>query len=289
MSQEQFKNTLPAYDPEAIEKICKEKMMAFQLEYCQRMWEKKIPLPPKFLDNQDTVTFEDILTRCSDITNDLYVMYGQRGSDEDYEEFQKKVFADIHQEYDKDPQSWISRVPEILSEAINTLSQPAQVESESSDKSQHAGIIRYKVFSFGDRLKDFGFSDADQCAVVHFDSFFKQKSHDQDTVSITSLSKSFELLAQQLHQNYPEVKAIYGESWLMDSPFGAKSGFHAFSNANSGIMYGTAFWGQFIDQHGNMKEDAVKEFLQTGKPRFSVKAGYIPIDEFYAKYLPKKL
>ena len=54
------------------------------------------------------------------------------------------------------------------------------------------------------------------------------------------------------------------------------------------IFRARTFWGQFINREGKINEERVKQFLETGKPPFRVKSGYIPMDEFMDKYGSKE-
>ena len=46
-------------------------------------------------------------------------------------------------------------------------------------------------------------------------------------------------------------------------------------------------WLQFVDMNGNIKEDMAKQLLETGEMPYKAHLGYIPIKDFYERYLPK--
>ena len=63
---------------------------------------------------------------------------------------------------------------------------------------------------------------------------------------------------------------------------------HTYPSGNENMFRARTFWGQFINREGKINEERVKQFLETGKPPFRVKSGYIPMDEFMDKYGSKE-
>lgn len=52
-------------------------------------------------------------------------------------------------------------------------------------------------------------------------------------------------------------------------------------------LHGETFWGQFYDKYGNIKEEEMKAFLETGRAKYKIKGGIMPIEQFLEKYGPK--
>jgi hypothetical protein len=49
-----------------------------------------------------------------------------------------------------------------------------------------------------------------------------------------------------------------------------------------------AFWGQFQDSKGQLVQERVSKFLETGEPPYMVATGIIDILDFLKKYLPQE-
>ncbi len=119
---------------------------------------------------------------------------------------------------------------------------------------------------------------------IHFPDLYKQKIQNGEIENVFSLN-SLQRLAEEISTKYSEVKSIHAVSWLLGSPIGKRLGFRTFPV--SVFQRGAPFWGQFVTKNGNIDEARAQQFLETGKPPFAMLEGYIPRDEFLAKYLPK--
>lgn len=295
MNPENIFKKIEEDSPENHEKALKNKFWNIQLEYAQRLFEKKIPSPVSEI-NTEGMTFEQILDEMTDFSLKIREAYNQRtgkqvDSDENYQEFKRvkdEVFNKAKEIYENRPSDWISKMDEIVLISVQKLPQGEKPFQSDIFKGMKAGLLEYEVVSLPiEDLEKYGINKDDECVKIHFAAFFKQKINQDTKLSNVFLSDSFRKLAEEILKNHPNVKAIISESWLLDTPLAKKIGFHTYPSSNENVFHGSPFWGQFIDQNGQINEDRAREFLETGNPSHIVKSGYIPIDEFLAKYGPK--
>jgi len=100
-------------------------------------------------------------------------------------------------------------------------------------------------------------------------------------------SRSPEVVRQETFERYARGLGL-SESWLFDTNLAKDIGMHTYPSGNENMFRSRTFWGQFINREGEINEERVKQFLETGKPPFRIRSGYIPIDEFMDKYSTKK-
>ncbi|KKP43557.1 MAG: hypothetical protein UR46_C0019G0005 [Parcubacteria group bacterium GW2011_GWA1_33_6] len=273
------------------EKILKDRLLDIQLEYAIRLFEKKIPSPSKAI-NIEIMTFEQIINEFTDLYEKIKEAYNQRtgeqlDSDVNYQEFERvldEVIINLHNEYVKDPVCWKQKIDELILLSINKL--PEGGESFAKDKQSKAGILEYNVIKGLSDLGEFGIGPEDECIKIHLDPFFKQE--ELAGGSNIFFRNYFQILAHFFSKNHPNAKAIVAESWLLGSPIAKRIGFHTYPSLNENTFHGDTFWGQFLDQQGQIKEKKIREFLDTGKPPFVVKSGYILIGEFLKRYSLEK-
>jgi|GEM_PF-2390320 len=264
------------------------------LQYCDKLLKKEIPLPYEI---KYEISFENLLRNFTDIQSEIHDQFEKRtgkipawkdaGELEDFEidglEFEKiedEIFEAIENEREVNPDGWFSQVNEIIQNRINTLPSTNK-ENKTSEERQpfHEGLLKYNITENIPGLESVGISLQDECLLIHIDPLFKTKNKN------ITLSDSFSLLAKKIEAEYPNIKAVVAESWLVDSAFGKRIGFHEFPSRFENFYHGDAFWGQFYDQEGNLKQELVDEFLRTGNPPYKIKAGYFTREEFLKKYL----
>lgn len=267
----------------------KEKLLSFELEYCAKLWEKKIPFPDV---RREALSFEEIINNYSDISRLIHNSYEQRTGkvplegDQEFKAFNDEILSTIHQAYNSSPQTWISSISTIIKNVVEKLPEHRGILEENKRKeSNQAGLLRYDVRSGFSELKEYGISEEDKCILIHLDALYTQPSTKNDEVTFFS-SDSFKKLAEDILTTYPETKAIIAESWLIDSPIGKRIFSHIFPSPFEHFYHGDTFWGQFYNQHGELNQDRMKQFLETGKPPFTVKGGFLLKGEFLEKYLP---
>lgn len=114
---------------------------------------------------------------------------------------------------------------------------------------------------------------------------FKKNNENEYIKNIFS-SDSLSVLASRIVDEYPDVKAILGTSWIVGSPIGKRIGFNVI-DVKKDLKRNDGFWGQFINEKGDLNKDRMNRFLENGVPDFYVSTGFIKVEDFLKKYLPK--
>lgn len=276
---------------EDLERTLKEKLLSLELEYSAKLSQKEIPFPD---GNTEELSFEDILKRYSDISAKIHDSYVERtgkvptGEDGEFEKITGEILAKIHHAYDSSPSIWTSQISSLIENVIKTLPEsPTGQAPENKKEVLRTGLLRYETrTALGglEGLAKAGITEGDECIMIHFDPFYKQRA---SGVTL-SLSESFQKLADDISAHYPQIKAVIYESWIADSPMGRRIGFHEFQSQFEHFYHGDTFWGQFYDMDGQIIEKRTAKLLETGKAPFKVKGGYLLTSEFLEKYPPKE-
>jgi len=154
------------------------------------------------------------------------------------------ISRQINDSYLKDKKQWKYNIKEISLENLNKIGPEINKLPEKSGPS--AGLIHFNVKGY-EELEKFGISDMDDCLEIHFEELYKQKEKDSNLKSIFS-GDSLSILASKIVDEYPQVKAITANSWLVDSPIGKRIGFIV-SGRKEQVSGNEGFWGQFIDEN----------------------------------------
>lgn len=117
-----------------------------------------------------------------------------------------------------------------------------------------------------------------------------QPAHEVEGVSLglQRIKKDFELIATNIVRNHPDIQAVAGTSWLLDTPLGKRFGFHTVPEMKI-KMNSFDTWNQFITEGGQIDKRRLQDFAETGKLPYKSTVGYMPIEEFLEKYLPDDL
>lgn len=292
---EKFSHPDNAHNSHESKEVKTEKeILILSLQYCEKLLKKEIPLP---CEVKYEINFENLLRNFTDIQSEISDQFERRTGKipawkshdelEDFEidglEFEKiedEIFEAIENEREVNPNGWFSQVNEIIQNKINTLPSTNKENKNSEERqSSHEGLLKYNITENIPGLETVGISLQDECLLIHIDPLFKTKDKN------ITLSDSFLLLAKKIEAEYPNIKAVVAESWLVDSAFGKRIGFHEFPSRFENFYHGDAFWGQFYDQEGKLKKELIDEFLKTGKAPYKIKAGYFTREEFLKKYL----
>ncbi len=267
-----------------------DKILPFQIQYAVNVFEKKIPPPYK---EDLEIDFESYLKRFSDISTPILNAYEKRtgivpgeGTYETYEVFEKEVLSKIKEIYEKQPDKYISLIPNIIQQETLRLPEGKPASREFFEKEENqVDLLHFNIQDSIRGLEKFGLTENDEMLLIHIDPLVNSKKQNDsiNVFSYNSLVKTAELIKEKC----PFIKGIVLESWVVDSPIGKRVGFHEFESRFKNFYHGDTFWGQFYDQNGNVKEKEMKQFLDTGIPPFKTKGGFMSIEEFLQKYLPK--
>lgn len=285
---------------EAHENLLRERMLSIQLEYAFKLSNGEIP----FVDGtQNTGDLKSAIIDYTMVERQIREAYTERTGKyaytetdgeytAEYDDLVNKILSETLNEYgqNKDFNALASRVNEIIKNNIDLL--PAgEVKNHEFPDRENLGLIGYSVMPGAKGLEKYGISRSDQCVSIHFDALYKHKDEQGRGLNVLSLKdpllKSFEQLAKEIKEKHNDAKAIIATSWLLDpkTPLSKVIKFHIVSSWNQhGLTRANSFWGQFIDEDGQIKQAEVDKFLKTGKPKYRATVGYIPIDEFLEEY-----
>ena len=300
---ETFKK-IEANNIEEHERILNEKFLDFQLEFVKRIQNKKTPFPEEI--NVDVNNIEDCFKKLTNIIGMISNAYHTRThapfdnneTDYKFEEIKETIFKKIRSEYEKNNDISPKVIIDIIDSVVNELPVISEVKTDESkeviDKKPHqAGLINYgeRMIKESDYavpkevLEKYNIDKKDSCIIIHLKALFKQKFDNKNSNNIFS-SGSLKTLAQQIVSDYPDVRLILGKSWLMETPIAKKVGFNVYEKNSK--LFGEGFWGQFVDQNGQLNEERANYLLENGRPPFKVSEAYIPVEDFLKKYLPEE-
>ena len=293
MRFEEFKKPIEANSVEEHEKILAEKMTEIQLKYVDRLTQGKIlPLDEISEEKVDIKNIRTLLSEYTWILSELTHQYDIRTGGEfdknGRDLFKEKIVNSISIFFKEDPQNWVEKTEQFMKDEIEKLGSVQKKEKQNDNQDiRRVGLIEFGVGDdLGGLLSKPDMKD-DSYISIHFPEFYKQKKDEAKNLFSTNPSDSFKELALKIIEKYPETKAIIGESWLMSTPIAKRIGFTVIDR-NSKMGLGGQFWGQFINSNGQIDNERVSKFLETGEPPYRVSTGIIMVEDFLKKYLPKK-
>jgi hypothetical protein len=155
-------------------------------------------------------------------------------------------------------------------------------EMLSSQNSHAVGMVEFEDPSIHEGYDQYGFNTYDDLMKIHIGNAYE---FPDIKISKGELKNSFSKLAEIIVDRYPQTQGIIGESWLMDTSLARLVGFKRAEKVQV-HEYSLAFWSQFLDENGDLYEESLNEFLETGVPPHKNMAGYISIEDFLNKHLP---
>ena len=282
-------------------------LMGFQLEYVERLFQKENPIRKPEIETKDEYKneFIKILAEFTSIRGYLQDEYCKRLSnpedvkrdDFDYNRglFIGEILLKIDGLYKEDKNTWKERTVELLDNKLNDLGPVVNdLDKLFNKKENRCGLINFDISKIDksediEKLKNFNFNldSFDDCMNIHFRNLFEQK-RDDPSCNISSIERSFSLLSERIVDEYPQVKAIIGRSWLMDSVIAEKYKFTVFNRRENYVNDNNGFWGQFVDENGHIKKVEIKKFLDTGKAKYCLAEGFMFVKDFLKEYLPEE-
>ena len=288
--------TVEIFDSEKQEQ---EKLIAdflkVQLRYAVKLHKQEIP---QLNGKKEPLGFEEAIINNTRLSKKIENAYrektGYQGDvnyDETYKAVMLKILSDIHYQYDQNPDTneWIEKVDECIAGNVDGLPKSESVEKFVGEHGQ-VGIIKYNVIDDPKMTEVFFkagvIAENSVCIEIHFAPIFMQKSKQENRrLAVLSIKSALKDLAALIKEKHPEAEAVIGESWLLDTSLAKKLGFTVLDNRSKPrSARGHGFWGQFIDENGNMREDKVQQLLETGTAEHDAKAGYILTEEFLKLY-----
>lgn len=275
-----------------------EELLYYQLEYFERIDKGLInPLHEKFEGSDESV--KSYIYESSEYVEYLTDEYRKKrgeGIFEDsaerktFEEWKDRILKEIIDDYKSGNKKWrenaILKIQENL-EKIEKNSNAKEKLKVDNDYRKEAGLINFNLTKTLGGYESFGLKEKDDCISIHFENLFDQKNKKENIVNIFS-GESLSQLAVLIAEEFPQVRAILAESWIVGSPIGKRIGFTILEEYKDQVVGGGRFWGQFFNENGSIKKDEMRRFLETGIPKYYLTEGFIKTEDFLKKYLPKE-
>ena len=258
-------------------------LINFELEYIEKI--DKGELKPL---GSDKIPFIKMLESYSQISHYIYTLYCKRVTPEEYskidcEGFTNFCLAKMEQDYKNNKSTWKKDAFILIHKIMEELGPVVEKNREDEEK-QDTGIVEFGIES-SPELESFGIGENDDRMSLHLDLLANQKETDATINNIFS-GNSLSKIAIKIVDEFPQVKAVTARSWIMSTPIAKRIGFTPVK-VDSVIDPSPQFWGQFIDENGNLNKKRAQKFLETGVPEFPIGAGYIKVEDFLSKYLPE--
>lgn len=193
---------------------------------------------------------------------------------------------DLYEKKEKDLEPIFNSFKEIVNESNKNFPEKwKEWESHTKEhnKKKKIGIIEYNIISNSvyhqnkelfDTLKDNGFNENDTFLEIHLPYNFSNK----EVFGKSNIFESIKDLTELIKNNYPQVKAVVGNSWLLDHPFIKK--ILKFKI----IKTGPIMWQQMINKNGKIDEERLKFLEKNKKLPYKNLYGYIKTEDLIREY-----
>ena len=274
----------------------KRELLDYQLQYVNKLENGELkPLHEKVDGAEES--FEDYIYECTDIRSyltDEYCkivgmeMYHNEKERDKFNNWFDSIFSEILKSHSLDKKNYRNDIDRIFKNGFDKLVPILESENKylkPDDEQERAGLIHFNSTRAMDEFSSYGISNGDDCISVHFKDLIDQKKKDSSINNIFS-NDSLSVLAVKIIDEYPQTKAVIAQSWLVDSPVGKRLGFTPSKRINE-VVQDTRFWGQFVNENGEIDKIRINDFLKTGIPKYFITDGFIKTEDFLKKYLPK--
>jgi hypothetical protein len=272
------------------EKELENNLLEIQFQYVDNLFSKKIE---PFSDDMKTENFREMLSLYTEIPSRIMKFRYGEVSEKELNLLKDKILDKVSDFYFNNKEHWVEEAEKLLNEETKKYEREerdykrisGQFEEALGVKEKYtAGLIGFEINThFNKLLTGSGISEDDDCLQIHFEELYKQKKGDEKNLFSDN---SLEKLAIKIIEEFPQTKAIVAQSWLMDTPIAKRIGFTVY-NKDFDVADGGMFWGQFIDNEGQIKKEEVLKFLETGQPKYKIAAAAIKVEDFLKKYLPE--
>lgn len=209
--------------------------------------------------------------------------------------FFEKLYQEIDNIYNPDIEnieSILDLVDKKRGEFIKYLNAESLKEIDFGKKDKETKIFSFNKinnieFDQEDRYKNLlnkNFSAFGKLIEVHIDDFY---SSGNNALGFELIKSDLSKIAERIIDFTPEVSAVVGRSWLLDSPLSKKIGFQVLENDEDFPPNDFSTWLQFIDKDGNISQKRLEDFIKNKKIPYKSIVAYIPVEDFLKRYLPE--
>lgn|GEM_PF-7048262 len=176
---------------------------------------------------------------------------------------------------------WLLRVIKVFDEL--KAGWDRGLENTGREDRTKAGSIGFELLPARQELKKMGLTEDDETLELHLEEFYKRSEQKGFREAIL---KDLGKVAEIVIDRFPHVKGVTGFSWLLDHPLTRQLGFQAVETENGVASRGGSTWLQFVDRHGQINKERLKQFLETGEFPMKAQLGFIPTIDFLRRFLP---
>lgn len=209
--------------------------------------------------------------------------------------FFEKLYQEIDNIYNPDIEnieSILDLVDKKRGEFIKYLNAESLKEIDFGKKDKETKIFSFNKinnieFDQEGRYKNLlnkNFSAFGKLIEVHIDDFY---SSGNNALGFELIKSDLSKIAERIIDFTPEVSAVVGRSWLLDSPLSKKIGFQVLENDEDFPPNDFSTWLQFIDKDGNISQKRLEDFIKNKKIPYKSIVAYIPVEDFLKRYLPE--
>ncbi|MDP9249279.1 MAG: hypothetical protein M3M85_02065 [bacterium] len=280
MKPEGFKNsTKGKIEVSEQETVIIEKLESAQLRFADALCRK-----------QEFQDFADILGNTTSIIESLEDSFKNaypEGREKLVPAYVEGIKQAINKIREENPNDWESKVKKFLQVEQKKLNEATNFANfELDPELPQIGPIAYEIVSIPSLAEfgaKYGLGPNDSLMELHLEDIYKFPD-----MSITpkTLLKHFEEISRYL-KDHPHIKAVIGESWLIDHPIGHKLGFKKITEAEL-EKNALDTWSQLITQGGEINEERLNQAIEKGVLPFQSVLGYITREDFLERYGIKK-
>ena len=156
-------------------------------------------------------------------------------------------------------------------------------------ESKRFGLLRFNEARGKEEMdenirEELELSSGDTLVEIHLDDFFKLPG---ETVGVNKIKEWLSQLAEYIVEKSPESRGVIGNSWLFGHPVMKRLGFKIIKEFKDQISASGAYWSQLIDKDGEIDSGKLDFLIKNKRLPYDRAVGFIDIEDFLRKYLPK--
>lgn len=188
----------------------------------------------------------------------------------------KKLSEEIDDLHSLGGEDWRERVL-----ALHEGMLEAESRNVAGLEPEHGGLMKSNLRRTN-LLKDHGVSPDEELLQIHVGDMYAVKPG--EALGPETMRRAFADIAVSIVERYPQATVVYGDSWLMSHPIAKRLGFTRTDRTSH--ENGPHVWKQFVSAGGGLDENRVRKLLETGKPPFEPRIGFMRTEDFLRRYLP---
>lgn len=243
------------------------KLHELQMRFADRKWR----------EGGGKATFVETLDGVSTLVSDAQAQAHMADDPERAGAAWQETAARIEDLHAEGAPGWAKEAAGLLEEWTKDAPDPlADLES--------AGFLKFGLKTGETDLEAYGIGPKDQVVEIHVTEAFRVPGA---SLTPQGFRDAFGALAERMAKEYPQAKAVVGQSWLFDRPIGKSLGFTIAEDVEV-PQDSKDVWLQFVDKDGKIDERRAKALLEKGEPPYRSRLGFMTAEDFFGRYAPKK-